>query len=143
MNKKIMGSIVILMMTIVALNVVFADEEVCPCSKGGCSPVPPMNIENTNGNVHPMNTCMRSWIEYRNCTPKQWTWKLTKCVLLISNWGEMKSYGMCEGTWTQQCDKYRVWYNNCTHKVMYKEYLGRVTLSGSESHRNDWNCSCP
>ncbi|RLG00875.1 hypothetical protein DRN58_02860 [Thermococci archaeon] len=57
------------MMTIVALGIVFADNEGCPCN-----PQPPVSkikeTENTEGNVQPMNTCMRSWIEYRNCGPK-------------------------------------------------------------------------
>jgi len=140
MNKKIMGSIVILMMAIVALNVVFADEEVCPCSKGGCSPVPPMNIENTNGNVQPMNTCTRTWIEYRNCSSPQWgNWH----VVAYTEWGDgWKTW--CQRLYTQECDKYRVWYNNCTHQVMYEEYLGRKTrvIDSEDKTVIDWWVHC-
>jgi len=105
-----MGSIVILMMTVVALGIVFADDkdkEGCPCN-----PQPPVTvakeIEDTEGNIRPLNTCMRTWIEYRNCSPKQWTWKIDKCVLVEGFWGGLTAHVICEGTWTQQCDKYRV-----------------------------------
>jgi len=53
------------MMTIVVLNVVFADKEGCPCN-----PQPPANVtkENTEGNVQPLGECMRTWIE-KDCGP--------------------------------------------------------------------------
>jgi len=144
-----MSLVIISMMTIVALGVVFADKEGCSCNKG-CVPKPPENIkesgvdsENTEGNVQPLNTCMRTWIEYRNCSPKQWTWKVHKCVLVRGDWGGVTAHVICKGTWTQQCDKYRVWYNNCTHEVMYKEYLGRVTRSGTVYPDHWGDCNCP
>ena len=69
MNRRIMSLVIISMMTIVALDIVFADDkdkEGCPCN-----PQPPATvtkeIENTKRDVQPTNTCMRTWIEYRNC----------------------------------------------------------------------------
>ncbi len=120
-----MSLVIISMMTIVALGIVFADEEVCPCNEDneGCVPAPIEDVENTNGNVQPTNTCMRTWIEYRNCNSPQWgNWH----VITYTRWGDgWKTW--CQRLYTQECDKYRVWYNNCTHQVMYEEYLGRKT----------------
>ena len=47
-----MSLVIISMMTIVALGIVFADEEVCPCNEDneGCVPAPIEDVENTNGN---------------------------------------------------------------------------------------------
>jgi hypothetical protein len=144
-NKKITSLIIISMMMVVALGVVFADngdKEGCPCN-----PLPPVSkikeTENTEGDVQHLGECMRYRIEYRNCTPKQWTWEVVKCVLIKAWWGGRTSKVWCKGTWTQQCDKYGVWYDNCTHQKLYEDYLGRVTLSGSETHSHYWDCSCP
>ena len=87
---------------------------------------------------------MRYHIEYRNCGPKQWTWETVKCVILGNElWGyTVRAY--CRGTWTQQCDKYGVWYDNCTHRKLYEDYLGRVTRTGTICHWHEsWDCSCP
>jgi len=113
-------------MTVVALGVVFADNGGCPCN-----PQPPISkiketeIENTEGNVQPLGECMRYRIEYRNCTPKEWTWEVVKCVLIKAWWGGRTSKVWCKGTWTQQCDKYGVWYDNCTHQKLYEDYPGK------------------
>jgi len=129
-------------MTVVALGVVFADNGGCPCN-----PQPPVSkikeIENTRGNIQPLGECMRTWIEYR-CTPKEYTnWKVIRCVN-IAEWPTYEFYVKCERTWSQLCDKYRVWYDNCTHQVMYEEYLGEVIRSGKEtSAHTDIKCTCP
>jgi len=131
-----MSLIVISMMTIVALGIVFAENGGCPCN-----PQPPANVtrENTEGNVQPTNTCMRSWIEYRNCGPRRYAGYYTYDCLCYEdpdfpiyecNWKTCRE-------WTQQCDKYRVWYNNCTHTVIWEDYLGKVTRTGTECEY-DW-----
>jgi len=132
-----MSLIIISMMTIVALSVVYADNGGCPCNSH-----PIKDIENTKGDVQPLGECMRYHIEYR-CTPKQWTWEVLDCVVITSDWG-MTVRAHCRGTWTQQCDKYGVWYDNCTHRKLYEDYLGRVTRTGTKSYWHEsWDCSCP
>jgi len=148
-----MSLVIISMMMIVALGAVFADnkdKEGCPCN-----PQPPISkiketsAENTKGNVQPMNTCMRSWIEYRNCGTKKhpgaWTVYICKCkpaggFLVFCD-------SKCKRKLFVECDKYRVWYNNCTHQMMWSEYLGKAWKFvgyeyGGGVEGNPWSCTC-
>jgi len=137
-----MSLVIISMMTIVALGIVFADNGGCPCN-----PQPPVSkikeTENTEGNVQPMNTCMRSWIEYRNCGPRRYDEHeyVCGCTCIWTNMGRYCMWNCCHN-WEQQCDKYRIWYNNCTHQMMYEEYLGRVTRSGTDREHGHYGIRC-
>jgi len=125
-----MSLIIISMMTIVALGVVFADKGGCPCNAQPPATVT-KEIENTEGNVQPLGECMRYHIEYRNCSAPHWTWKAgdvkREMVEIYPGVYRMKWSWYCTGSKTQQCDKYGVWYDNCLHRVMWEDYLGRVT----------------
>jgi len=119
MNKKIMSLVIISMMMIVALGVVFADEGGCPCNSH-----PIKDIENTKGAVQPLGECMRTWIE-KDCGPKFYDkgrfvscknhslWPYYPYKLVTWNWH-----------WYRYCEKWRVWYDICQHKELYREYLG-------------------
>jgi len=128
-------SLIIILTMIVALGVVFADnkdKEGCPCNpQPQISKIKETSAENTKGNVQPLNTCMRYHIEYRNCSASHWTWRAghveKELIQIYPGVYRMRWSWYCTGYKTQQCDKYGVWYNNCTHQVMYEDYLGRVT----------------
>ena len=130
-----MSLVVISMMTIVALGVVFADKGGCPCN-----PQPPVSkikeIENTEGDIQPLGRCMRTWIE-KDCGPKVydeghmvncWETVNPNIVRVIWDWH-----------WYRYCEKWRVWYDICQHKELYREYLGTFREEGW--HQEDCWCS--
>jgi hypothetical protein len=151
MNKKIMSMVIISMMMVVAFGVVFADKGGCPCNEDneGCVPAPIEDVENTEGNVQPMNTCMRSWIEYRNCGTKKHpgAWTVYECKCESAGGFLVFCDSKCKRKLFVECDKYRVWYNNCTHQMMWSEYLGKAWKfvgyeygGGVEGY--PWRCKC-
>jgi len=134
-----MSLIIISMMTIVALSVVYADNGGCPCNKGneGYVPAPLEDVENTEGDVQPLGECMRTWIE-KDCGPKvYYDPEFVSCrhyatdkpkYLVVWNWH-----------WYRYCEKWRVWYDICQHKELYREYLGVFRESGTKLE----DCICP
>jgi len=124
-----MSLVIISMMTIVVLNVVFADKEGCPCNKG-CVPNPPENIkesavdsENTEGNVQPLGECMRTWIE-KDCGPWYNDHLDHISLFIVYDWPYKYEYYRYYYAHERDCEKWRVWYDNCQHKELYREYLG-------------------
>jgi len=132
-----MSLVVISMMTIVALGVVFADNGGCPCN-----PQPPVSkiketeIGNTEGNVQPLGECMRTWIE-KDCGPKVYY-----DPEFVGCWPGVSRYRVAwNWHWYRYCEKWRVWYDICQHKELYREYLGVFRESGTK-FEDCWCSSC-
>ena len=138
-----MSLIVISMMAIVALGVVFADNGGCPCN-----PQPPVSkiketeIGNVEGNVQPLGECMRTWIE-KDCGPKvYYDPEFVGCWRCVNP----REYRVAwNWHWYRYCEKWRVWYDICQHKELYREYLGVFRESGTKLEDcicSSCNCLC-
>jgi len=131
MNKKIMSLIIISMMMIVALSVVYADNGGCPCNVPTSDETKETGIENTKGDVQPLDGCIRSWIE-EDCVPwyndhfdHKTLWKeyyagIPWVPYQFFHYKVWNYYYAHE----RDCEKWRVWYDVCQHKELYREYLG-------------------
>lgn len=111
------------MMTIVALSVVYADNGGCPCNAPTSDELKETGIEDTKEDVQPLDGCIRSWIE-KDCGPWYNDHLDHISLFRVYDWPYMYEYYRYYYAHERDCEKWRVWYDNCQHKELYREYLG-------------------